>query len=61
MNLYNYHPHMKLDEEQDEGRKNQQIYFKIILWSTFGLAFVRFVGSTLYMCKRHLTCCFRRT
>lgn len=48
MNLYAYTPHKKLDDEVSQGRHNQQIYFKVILWSTFGLAFVRFVGSVLF-------------
>lgn len=30
--------------DQDELRQKQNIYFAVILYSTFGLAFVRFVG-----------------
>ena len=48
MNLYTYRPNEKLDDEVSEGRDNQEIYFKVILWSTFGLAFFRFVGCVLF-------------
>lgn len=37
MNLYSYSPHEKLDKEASQGQQNQQYYFKVILWSTFGV------------------------
>lgn len=37
MNLYEYKPKEKIDEEVSQGQKNQQTYFKVILWSTFAV------------------------
>ncbi|KAK2466180.1 hypothetical protein APHAL10511_001822 [Amanita phalloides] len=47
----------KVDEEQLASK--QHIYFSVILYSTFGLAAVRFVGCLLYLFKRGL-CLFCR-
>jgi chitin synthase len=38
----------------------QNIYFAIILYSTFGLAAVRFTGCLFYFFKRNLFSCFRK-
>ena len=61
LNLNNYRPHDKIKDEMDERKENQQIYFKVILWSTFGLAFFRFVGCVLYWIKRNTVRWFRRS
>ncbi|WFD32423.1 chitin synthase [Malassezia sp. CBS 17886] len=61
MNLYSYHPHMKLDQEQNQGQRNQRIYFKVILWSTFGMTFFRFVGCVIYWAKRNTTRWFHKS
>ncbi|PKI85609.1 Chs2p [Malassezia vespertilionis] len=53
MNLYEYTPRKKLDEEMQEGQDNQQIYFK--------MAFARFVGSCAYWLQWNATRWFRRT
>ncbi|KAJ6519374.1 glycosyltransferase family 2 protein [Mycena sanguinolenta] len=36
-------------------------YFSIILYATFGLAFVRFVGCLFYWLRRNMCGCFRKT
>jgi chitin synthase len=36
-------------------------YFTFILYATFGLAFVRFVGCLHYWFRRNLCRCFRKT
>jgi len=46
--------------EADEAKK-QSMYFNIILWSTFGLSAVRFVGSTYFWLKTNLTRCCKKT
>ena len=61
MNLYSYRPREKLDTEAREGRQNQEIYFKVMLWSTFGLAFFRFMGCVLFWLRRQMTRCCLRT
>jgi len=61
MNLYSYRPHEKLDTEAREGRQNQEIYFKVMLWSTFGLVFFRFAGCVLFWLRRQMTRCCLRT
>ncbi|KAJ6614281.1 glycosyltransferase family 2 protein [Mycena sp. CBHHK59/15] len=43
-----------------ELMKKQNVYFAIILYSTFGLALVRFVGCLFYFFKRNLFRCCRR-
>ncbi|KAI0921655.1 Chitin synthase, class 1 [Taiwanofungus camphoratus] len=50
------------DEAADEDalHKKQNVYFAIILYSTFGLAAVRFVGCLYYFFKRNLFRCCRR-
>ncbi|KAI0346769.1 glycosyltransferase family 2 protein [Trametopsis cervina] len=44
------------DEQKDEAelQKRQNIYFTIILFSTFALALVRFLGCLFYFFKRNL-------
>ena len=70
MNLYDYHPREKLDDEATQGQHNQQIYFKVILWSTFGvrapacspqMAAFRFVGFLVYWLRRQTTRWFTKT
>lgn len=61
MNLYDYQPQQTLDEEVQQGRDNQQIYFKVILWSTFGMAFIRFLGSSVFWLQRQTTRWSRHT
>ncbi|ESK97608.1 chitin synthase [Moniliophthora roreri MCA 2997] len=46
-------------DEKDLADK-QSTYFNIILYSTFGLAFVRFIGCLWYFFKRNLFRCCRR-
>ncbi|KAJ7744479.1 glycosyltransferase family 2 protein [Mycena maculata] len=41
-------------------QKKQNTYFSIILYSTFGLALVRFIGCLFYFFKRNLFRCCRR-
>jgi len=50
------------DPEQDalSLHQKQNVYFTIILYSTFGLALVRFVGCLWYFGKRNLFRCCRR-
>lgn len=48
-------------EQQVKGlRAKQQTFFAIILWSTFGLSMVRFIGCIFYFFKRNLFRCCRR-
>ncbi|CAL1701071.1 unnamed protein product [Somion occarium] len=47
-------------KDQDALRAKQSIYFSIILWSTFGLAAVRFTGCLFYFFRRNLFRCCRR-
>ncbi|WFD00403.1 chitin synthase [Malassezia yamatoensis] len=61
MNLYSYHPHEGLQQEASEGQTNQQIYFKVILWSTFGMAAFRFIGFLLYWIQRQIFRWFRKS
>ncbi|OSX60115.1 glycosyltransferase family 2 protein [Postia placenta MAD-698-R-SB12] len=46
--------------DEDALRKKQNIYFAVILYSTFGLAAVRFIGCLYYFFKRNLFRCCRR-
>ncbi|KAJ7937082.1 glycosyltransferase family 2 protein [Mycena leptocephala] len=50
------------DEEQNEEdlQRKQNVYFAIILYSTFALALVRFAGCLFYFLKRNLFRCCRR-
>ncbi|KAF8195934.1 chitin synthase [Mycena galopus ATCC 62051] len=45
---------------QEDLEKKQNTYFAIILYSTFGLALVRFAGCLFYFFKRNLFRCCRR-
>jgi chitin synthase len=47
--------------EEDELRQKQNIYFAVILYSTFALSSVRFMGCLWYFFKRNLFRCFRRS
>ncbi|KAK1224389.1 hypothetical protein PQX77_012685 [Marasmius sp. AFHP31] len=47
-------------KDQEALANKQGTYFNIILYSTFGLAFVRFVGCLYYFFKRNLFRCCRR-
>ncbi|KAF9247266.1 glycosyltransferase family 2 protein [Melanogaster broomeanus] len=47
-------------EDENELRSKQNIYFAVILYSTFGLAAVRFIGCLFYWFKRNLFRCCRR-
>ncbi|PPR06579.1 hypothetical protein CVT24_001760 [Panaeolus cyanescens] len=51
------------DASQDQARlvKKQSTYFGIILYSTFALALIRFLGCLFYFFKRNLFRCFRRS
>jgi len=42
-------------------RKKQNIYFAFILYATFALSLVRFIGCLFYFFKRNLFRCFRRS
>ncbi|RDX53649.1 chitin synthase [Lentinus brumalis] len=50
------------NEEADEAtlEKRQNIYFAVILYSTFGLALVKFIGCLFYWFRRNLFRCCRR-
>ncbi|KZT13058.1 glycosyltransferase family 2 protein [Laetiporus sulphureus 93-53] len=41
-------------------RKKQNIYFAVILYSTFGISLVRFIGCLYYFFRRNLFRCCRR-
>jgi len=43
-----------LGDEEKKLQSKQNIYFSVILYSTFGLAFVRFLGCLYYFLKRNL-------
>ncbi|KAI6151952.1 glycosyltransferase family 2 protein [Pisolithus tinctorius] len=47
-------------EDQNELRNKQNIYFAVILYSTFALAAVRFMGCLWYWFKRNFFRCCRR-
>jgi chitin synthase len=51
------------DAEKDEAElvTKQNLYFSIILYSTFVLALVRFIGCLIYFFKRNLFRCCRRS
>jgi chitin synthase len=46
--------------EQAELRQKQNIYFSVILYATFGLSAIRFLGCLFYFLKRNLFRCCRR-
>ncbi|KAI6047213.1 glycosyltransferase family 2 protein [Pisolithus marmoratus] len=48
------------EEEQTQLRNKQNIYFAVILYSTFALAAVRFTGCLWYWFKRNFFRCCRR-
>jgi len=54
-------PSNNASEDEADLRKKQNIYFAFILYSTFGLSAVRFVGCLFYFFKRNLFRCFRRS
>ncbi|KAF8505798.1 chitin synthase [Russula emetica] len=54
-------PSSNATTEEDELRAKQNIYFAFILYSTFGLSLVRFIGCLWYFFKRNLFACFRRS
>jgi len=45
---------------QQELQSRQSTYFAIILYSTFGLSAVRFIGCVYYFINRNLFRCFRK-
>jgi len=47
--------------DENDLQKKQSIYFAIILYSTFGLAAVRFTGCLWYFFKRNIFRCFRKS
>ncbi|KAF6762652.1 glycosyltransferase family 2 protein [Ephemerocybe angulata] len=52
--------HKSVDESTASQQKKQSTYFAIILYSTFVLALIRFLGCLFYFFKRNLFRCFRR-
>ncbi|KAG8893649.1 Chitin synthase, class 2 [Tulasnella sp. 417] len=49
-----------LNDTAESQQKKQNAYFTFILWSTFGLSMIRFIGCLYYFFKRNLFRCFRR-
>ncbi|KDQ64296.1 glycosyltransferase family 2 protein [Jaapia argillacea MUCL 33604] len=47
-------PADNLQAENQELQNKQHIYFSVLLWSTFGLALVRFTGCLFYWFRRNL-------
>lgn len=47
-------------DDQKHLQDKQNKYFEVILWSTFGLSLVRFIGCLYYFFKRNLFRCCRR-
>ncbi|KAH9077145.1 chitin synthase [Lactarius deliciosus] len=47
--------------DEEDLRKKQNTYFAFILFSTFGLSLVRFIGCLWYFFKRNLFRCCRRS
>ncbi|KAG8907052.1 Chitin synthase, class 2 [Tulasnella sp. 403] len=43
-----------LNDTEESQRKKQNAYFTFILWATFGLSMVRFLGCLYYFFKRNL-------
>ncbi|PPQ72193.1 hypothetical protein CVT26_006924 [Gymnopilus dilepis] len=54
-------PNPNLAEEEQQQAKKQSTYFNFILWSTFGLSAVRFIGCLFYFFRRNLFRMFRRS
>ncbi|CED84153.1 glycosyltransferase family 2 protein [Phaffia rhodozyma] len=52
---------MAINENEMHLVKKQNVYFKFILWSTFGLSFARFMGCLAYFIWRNMTRCCRRS
>ncbi|EPQ27705.1 uncharacterized protein PFL1_04843 [Pseudozyma flocculosa PF-1] len=48
----------QIDKQQSD---KQSLYFRTILWATFGLSLFRFIGCVIYWIKRNTTRCFRKT
>jgi len=48
------------DADEEALRSKQNFYFAVILYSTFGLSMVRFIGCLFYFFKRNLFRCCRR-
>jgi len=42
------------DADEEALRSKQNLYFAVILYSTFGLSFVRFIGCLYYWFRRNL-------
>ncbi|KAF8231892.1 glycosyltransferase family 2 protein [Tricholoma matsutake] len=53
-------PNNNLTVDQAQLAKKQNLYFAVILYSTFALAAVRFIGCLYYFFKRNLFRCCRR-
>ncbi|PFH46163.1 glycosyltransferase family 2 protein [Amanita thiersii Skay4041] len=53
-------PSDDIKADQDKLAKKQNLYFAVILYSTFALAAVRFIGCLWYFFKRNLFRCCRR-
>ncbi|KIL70098.1 glycosyltransferase family 2 protein [Amanita muscaria Koide BX008] len=49
-----------LQTDETQLQDKQHTYFAIILYSTFGLSFIRFIGCLWYLFKRGLMCMFCR-
>jgi len=49
-----------LTTDDETLASKQHIYFGVILYSTFGLSAVRFIGCLWYLFKRGLMCVFCR-
>ncbi|WVQ74921.1 hypothetical protein IAR50_004529 [Cryptococcus sp. DSM 104548] len=49
---------LKLDDAELQDK--QQVYFRILLWATFGLSMVRFIGCVWYWLARQLGRCCRK-
>ncbi|KIR34715.1 chitin synthase [Cryptococcus deuterogattii MMRL2647] len=49
-----------LEHDGEKLQDKQQIYFQAILWATFGLSMVRFIGCVFYWAMRQMGRCWRR-
>jgi chitin synthase len=54
-------PSSNANTDEADLRQKQNAYFAFILYSTFGLSAVRFVGCLFYWFKRNLFACCRRS
>jgi chitin synthase len=59
-NVNGYNSDMTQLQIDSEQSSKQNIYFSIILWSTFGLNFFRFLGCLYYWVARQGGRCFRK-